>query len=278
MSIKAMNWVFELPLKPTPKLILLSLADMADDNGYCFPAHKTIARKSSVSVSTVKRALDKMQQQGLITKRIRRNGRENLSNGYALSFADITSVQCEPTSAQIDTPPVHLDEPTSVHPHEPVTTNNLKTSHTFSDAGKIETPEQFDQFFSPSMPKNTRQFAMRADWQPDEHFIGQAQALGVNVTALTQHDGDAVEQALVEFRTYWMEQRPFERATQRFWQQRFINNLKRQFFSGHAGSHHVRSSNSFTPYEQRHHWSENIFNAPGCESIEPDEHAAIFGE
>ncbi|MEL7820991.1 helix-turn-helix domain-containing protein, partial [Pseudomonas aeruginosa] len=43
MSIKAMNWAWEQPLSPVPKLVLMALADNADDHGYCWPKMKTIA-------------------------------------------------------------------------------------------------------------------------------------------------------------------------------------------------------------------------------------------
>lgn len=270
MSIKAMNWAFELPLKPTPKLILLVLADMADDSGRCFPAHKTIARKSSVSVSTVKRALENMQQQGLLKKHIRRNGQENLSNCYVLNLANTTPVQNEP-------PSIHGCEPTLVHPDELETQFNRTTTHTTGDVKKIETVKQFDEFFSQPPKKNAHQFAMHHDWQPDENLIAQAAALGVNLPAIINRDPETIEQALVEFKTYWLEQRPFDRGTQRFWQQRFINNVKRQF-AMHGGSQHARSHNAANAHEQRQQWSDDIFNAPGCESIDAHDHAAIFGE
>jgi hypothetical protein len=38
-------------------LILLAMADWADDEGYCFPSHRAIGQTTGGSTSTVKRAI-----------------------------------------------------------------------------------------------------------------------------------------------------------------------------------------------------------------------------
>ena len=46
MSIVAMNWAWGRQLKPTAQLVLMSLADAADDDqGVCWPSIPTLARK-----------------------------------------------------------------------------------------------------------------------------------------------------------------------------------------------------------------------------------------
>lgn len=46
MSIKAMNWVWSLEdLTPAQTLVLLSLADQANDEGYCWPSRDVIASR-----------------------------------------------------------------------------------------------------------------------------------------------------------------------------------------------------------------------------------------
>ncbi|CAG9001727.1 MAG: hypothetical protein CENE_03753 [Candidatus Celerinatantimonas neptuna] len=55
MSIKLMTDVWDAPaFKGNTKLIMLRLADFANDEGLCWPSVSTIARKCTVSVSTVK--------------------------------------------------------------------------------------------------------------------------------------------------------------------------------------------------------------------------------
>ncbi len=45
MSIKAMNWAWEQRLPPNSKLILMALADSADEIGKCWPRVRLIAEK-----------------------------------------------------------------------------------------------------------------------------------------------------------------------------------------------------------------------------------------
>ncbi|EGR3967463.1 helix-turn-helix domain-containing protein, partial [Vibrio cholerae] len=55
MSVKVMSYVWDISLfKGSDKLIMLCLADYADDAGVCWPSIETIARKSGVSSTTVK--------------------------------------------------------------------------------------------------------------------------------------------------------------------------------------------------------------------------------
>jgi hypothetical protein len=52
MSIRAMNWAWDVLLPPTAKLVLLALADIADDAGSCWPSQNVIAAKCSVTSRT----------------------------------------------------------------------------------------------------------------------------------------------------------------------------------------------------------------------------------
>ena len=55
MSILMMSKVWALDnLEPAEKLVLLAVADFADDNGAAWPSIPTLARKSSLSEDTVK--------------------------------------------------------------------------------------------------------------------------------------------------------------------------------------------------------------------------------
>ncbi|MDQ7986230.1 helix-turn-helix domain-containing protein [Pseudomonas sp. G34] len=87
MSIKAMNWAWEQPLPPVPKLVLMALADNADDHGYCWPKMKTIAAKCSTSERTVQRTIKTLLAAGLLKKdaRFSASGRQ-VSNGYTLAL------------------------------------------------------------------------------------------------------------------------------------------------------------------------------------------------
>ncbi|MEF2141179.1 helix-turn-helix domain-containing protein [Vibrio alginolyticus] len=70
MSVKVMSYVWDIPsFKGSDKLVMLCLADHADDSGLCWPSIDTIARKSGVSPTTVKSTLKKLEAAGWLFKK-----------------------------------------------------------------------------------------------------------------------------------------------------------------------------------------------------------------
>jgi hypothetical protein len=57
MSLKVITWAFSVPLPPSPKFVRLALADDADDRRFCFPSHRRITRKCSVTERSVRRMI-----------------------------------------------------------------------------------------------------------------------------------------------------------------------------------------------------------------------------
>lgn len=67
-----MALVWELNLPPGEKLVLLALADQANDAGtQCWPSVETIAHRSGQGVRTVRRALASLEKQGHLTRQHR---------------------------------------------------------------------------------------------------------------------------------------------------------------------------------------------------------------
>lgn len=87
MSIRAMTWAWQKSLSPTPKLLLMALADIADDSGLCWPSHTTLATKCSLTDRTVRRALVLLQRRSLILveRRFKADG-SRTSNRYRLAI------------------------------------------------------------------------------------------------------------------------------------------------------------------------------------------------
>jgi len=81
----AWSWTVK-GLDPATRLVLLSLAGRANNTTYeCFPAHKTLAEDTETSVSTVKRALAKLVERGIIkVDEQRRPNEAKSSNRYRL--------------------------------------------------------------------------------------------------------------------------------------------------------------------------------------------------
>jgi hypothetical protein len=89
MSLRVMSWAWSVQLAPTPKLVLMALADEADDIGFCFPSQRRLAAKCSITDRTVRRMLVELETKGYVTleRRHRADG-SRTSNGYRLKCTD----------------------------------------------------------------------------------------------------------------------------------------------------------------------------------------------
>ena len=68
MSIQCMSWVLKhSTTSGTDRLVLLSLANHANEHGQSWPSVRTIAKEANVTERAVQRSLASMRRQGLIT-------------------------------------------------------------------------------------------------------------------------------------------------------------------------------------------------------------------
>ena len=72
-----MSLVWELTLPDSDKLVLLALADSANDDGQCWPSIATLARKCSKDARTVERVLKRLRDAGHV-ERVERPGLSNI--------------------------------------------------------------------------------------------------------------------------------------------------------------------------------------------------------
>lgn len=122
MSVKALTWAFDRPIAGNEKVVLLALADHADEKGVCWPSIAKLSERSCVAERTVQRILGKLAEMGLIEviPQADEKGRSS-SNRYKLSMHG-EGVNLSPPG---DTD-VTLEGVTGVTPYEPSkgTTNN----------------------------------------------------------------------------------------------------------------------------------------------------------
>ena len=83
-------------IQPIGIAIYCCLAEYANQEGFCFPSHKTIADKIGSSISSVQRGIRQMIKLGLISKK-----RQRLHNVYYLLKIDRSD---RPNSKQIGQP------------------------------------------------------------------------------------------------------------------------------------------------------------------------------
>lgn len=75
MSVKVMSWVWEQDLSTTKKMLLLAIADHADDEGEnAWPSKARLALKCNISESQVRRHLRELEADGWIATERQRGG------------------------------------------------------------------------------------------------------------------------------------------------------------------------------------------------------------
>lgn len=85
MSVRATNWAWSLEeVMGSEALVLLALADQANDEGLCWPSQEKLAPKARQSVSTLRRSLRSLEKMGLLTTITRSSTRGRRSNLYLL--------------------------------------------------------------------------------------------------------------------------------------------------------------------------------------------------
>ena len=99
---------------PITKLILMKLADNANDNGDCWPSLETISRICEVSLRTSKSHIKKLEEMGLISIKKRPLKSGGYSNFYTVNISGNHSASDDNHSASDDTNHGAGDAPKSV--------------------------------------------------------------------------------------------------------------------------------------------------------------------
>ncbi|ECV1943047.1 helix-turn-helix domain-containing protein [Salmonella enterica subsp. enterica] len=112
MSIKVGN--------PLRKLVLIKLADNANDEGECWPSYQHIADQCEVSRSTVKSHIRALEDMGLLKREFRRKGELNQSNVFYLTMDNAQQIPPESGGAGADLGGGAGADPRTYHSFEPV--------------------------------------------------------------------------------------------------------------------------------------------------------------
>ena len=124
MSWLALDWASKQKTgNGTNKLVLICLANYADDKNTCFPSFKTLISMTEMSRSTIIRALKNLEQLELIKIQERfadfNEGKRQTSNLYTLMVG-----------YQTETHPVQFETPPSITMKPPITSNNKPILYT----------------------------------------------------------------------------------------------------------------------------------------------------
>ncbi|EOI6427544.1 helix-turn-helix domain-containing protein [Yersinia enterocolitica] len=155
MSMDLMVKAFKVPVgNPLRKLILVKLADNANDQGECWPSYGNIANLCECSKSAVKSHITALIEMGIVKKENRlgvNNGKGNTSNVYYLNISNeipvppksIAPVPSESTpmfSGDLPVPPKSIapvpSESTRIsHSFEPVIESVIEPNNTIAPSG-----------------------------------------------------------------------------------------------------------------------------------------------
>ncbi|WP_098027794.1 helix-turn-helix domain-containing protein [Escherichia coli] len=142
LMAKAMNIKVGNPLR---KLVLIKLADNANDNGECWPSYQHVADQCEVSRSTVKSHIRALEEMGILKREFRRKGELNQSNVFYLTLDNAQQIQPESGGAGA--------APRTYHSFEPVNEpKNIMFEHVRTECEKTpdrheETDKAFEEIF-----------------------------------------------------------------------------------------------------------------------------------
>lgn len=160
MSIKLMTAVWEIDLPASDKLVLLALADCANDEGGCWPSMATLVKKCSKAERTVQASIKSLAEGGHIT----RDERPGKGCFYTVHPRNIcTPAKSAPPQKTTQTPAESADKPSRT-----IIVEEAKASPT-----KRAKPKKADPFVLP-------------DWIPADawdRFVAMRKSLGKPISA-----------------------------------------------------------------------------------------------
>ena len=114
---------------PSRKLVLIKLADNANDKGECFPSYQHVADQCEISRRSVINHIDALCEQGLVRKVYRSGEKGNSSNVYILN---LDGAKISPPS-EISAPEVvkQFHQPSEISAPPPSEKSAPRTSHSF---------------------------------------------------------------------------------------------------------------------------------------------------
>ena len=162
MSAEALTWAWKIKLTSSQKIIVLALANYADQEASCFPGHERLSDMTGMSVRSIGRNLRELEDLGVFTKerRARKNGSGRTSDRYYLDLSwgldeDGNPTNCPIKSNQPNCPikggfnrpngAVSTGQNDQGYISEPIDTLNHKNMSEPDDSDAVIEPEVVDE-------------------------------------------------------------------------------------------------------------------------------------
>lgn len=110
-------WASPEPVSPGERLLLLALADMANDEGICWPSVPTLARRCAMDPYTTRRSLRRLEADGFIVREMspgRSTHYRLLQHGSSTSGNVVSQAETEPPAGLREMPSWNRAAPVSV--------------------------------------------------------------------------------------------------------------------------------------------------------------------
>lgn len=173
MSVRVMSLVWSIDLQASQKIVLLALADCANDEGMAWPSIATIARKASKSERTVQGMVAELEKAGHLT-------REQVPGRGCRYFIHPRKI-CTPAKSA---PPQKLRKPPqNLHPTPAKSAPNPSLNHQEPSKQK-QARELSDDWRPGTWPIGSKCRAVVDGWPPGEletqleHFTAHHRAKG----------------------------------------------------------------------------------------------------
>ncbi|ORT72087.1 DnaT-like ssDNA-binding domain-containing protein [Citrobacter werkmanii] len=229
MSRHATEWAWKTnPGSSSLKLILLSMADRADEYNLCYPSIERLVTDTSLNKKTVQAGLISLIGMGLISDTGERKGATRRVRVFSLNIpknGNVTNIGNIPKNGKLNDPKNgKLNDPKNGMQNLSINQSYNQEKKRGDKAGYL-VPQRADTnnaVINNSVPPGGLgqfgKFVMHEHWSPSDDFLRVSSLQGINL------DCQPTPQELAEFRVYWMaEGKAFHHAQ---WEQKLARRLQ----------------------------------------------------
>ncbi|PJX05643.1 DnaT-like ssDNA-binding domain-containing protein [Escherichia coli] len=244
MSRHATDWAWETdPGSSSLKLILLSMADRADEYNLCYPSIERLVKDTCLNKKTVQAGLISLMKMGLISDTGERKGATKRVRVFSLNITKNGNIK---GNREGGNEPVNGNVPENGNIPKNGMLNNPKNGMLNDPKNGIQN-QSYNQSFNQERESRTKtgdyvphdpgannavmnnfvppgglgqlgKFVMHEQWQPSDDFLRRSSLQGIYLDSLP------TAQELVEFRIYWMaEGKAYHQAQ---WEQKLARRLQ----------------------------------------------------
>ncbi|WP_411697851.1 DnaT-like ssDNA-binding domain-containing protein [Citrobacter freundii] len=229
MSRHATEWAWKTnPGSSSLKLILLSMADRADEYNLCYPSIERLVTDTSLNKKTVQAGLISLIGMGLISDTGERKGATRRVRVFSLNIpknGNVTKIGNIPKNGKLNIPKNgKLNDPKNGMQNLSVNQSyNQEKGRGDKTGGLVPTEPDannavINNFVPPGGLGQFGKFVMHEHWSPSDDFLRVSSLQGINL------DCQPTPQELAEFRVYWMaEGKAFHHAQ---WEQKLARRLQ----------------------------------------------------